>query len=106
MMVTMNVFLSLIYLDPTRSKRPLYTDRFKTWDSPDGILWKKATDKEYFILEDKKDLQFWIKFKIKDIPCGKSSINVRWVFKLKYKMEFSKSIVLELGLRDIFKRRE
>ncbi len=53
------------------------------WDSPDGILWKEATDKEYFILEDKK--KFRIKIKIKDIPRGKSLIDVRWVFKLKYK---------------------
>ena len=90
LMVTMNGFLSLIYLDscpdqevgnyianelfhqvhlaalesqevsnnPTRPKRPLYTeghsDIFKGWDSPDGIFWKEATDKEYYILEDKK----------------------------------------------------
>jgi hypothetical protein len=53
------------------------------WDSPDGILWKEATDKEYFILEDKR--KCWIKIKIKDIPRGKSLIDVRWLFKLKYK---------------------
>ena len=73
--------------NPTRPKSPLYTeghsDIFKAWDSPDGILWKEATDKEYFILEDKR--KCWIKIKIKDIPRGKSLIDVRWVFKLKYK---------------------
>jgi len=93
--------------NPTRSKSTLYSegqsDRFKARDFPDRILWKEATDKEYFILEDKK--KCWIKFKIKNIPRGKSLINVRWVFKLKYKMESLKSIVLELWLRDIFRRR-
>ena len=73
--------------NPTRPKSPLYTeghsDIFKAWDSPDGMLWKEATDKEYYILEDKK--KCWIKIKIKDIPRGKSLIDVRWVFKLKYK---------------------
>jgi hypothetical protein len=42
--------------NPTRPKSPLYTeghsDIFKAWDSPDGVFWKEATDKEYYILED------------------------------------------------------
>ena len=65
--------------NPTRPKNPLYTEGhsniFKVWDSPDGIPWKEATDKEYFILEDKR--KCWIKIKIKDIPRGKSLIDVR-----------------------------
>jgi hypothetical protein len=36
--------------NPTRPKSPLYTeghsDIFKTWDSPDDVFWKEATDKE------------------------------------------------------------
>ncbi len=27
----------------------------KAWDSPDGVLWKEATDKEYYILEDERN---------------------------------------------------
>ncbi len=52
-------------------------------ESQEVRIWKEATDKEYYILEDKK--KCWIKIKIKDIPHVKSFIDVRWVFKLKYK---------------------
>ncbi len=60
-----------------------HSDIFKTWDSPDGVLWKKATDKEYYILEDKR--KCWMKIKIKGIPRGTSLFDVRWVFKFKCK---------------------
>ena len=73
--------------NPTRPKSPLYTeghrDIDKAWNAHDGLHWKQASDKEYFTLAEKK--KCWKIIKIKDVPRGKSLIDVRWIFKLKYK---------------------
>ena len=86
---------------------PIYwgSVRHKAWDSPDGILWKEATDKEYFILEVTKTC--WIK--IQDQRHPSSRVRAQLTFNgssnWSTNIEFSKSIVLELWLRGIFKRR-
>jgi hypothetical protein len=73
--------------NPTRPKSPLYTeghrDIDKAWNVHDDLHWKQASDKEYSTLGDKK--KCWKIIKIKDVPRDKSLIDVRWIFKLKYK---------------------
>ncbi len=72
---------------PTRPKSPLYTeghrDIDKAWNAHVDLQWKQASDKEYSTLGEKK--KCWKIIKIKDVPRGKSLIDVRWIFKLKYK---------------------
>jgi hypothetical protein len=73
-----------------RPKGPLHTeghrDIVKAWNDHDGLQWKQGSDKEYSTLGEKK--KCWKIIKIKDVSRGKSLIDVRWIFMLKYKNDF------------------